>query len=111
MKDYIGGSSKPIIQETLCDKICRNITPNLCFKRNGKVIKISAITDKQLFEPSKGDYIFGNKDKHWNVCFYGEAQVSIPDENGFSSNNLRFEGYAIVNKEEQIEEISDILLK
>ena len=111
MKDFVSGSSKPIIQETMRDKICRSITPNLCFKRNGKVIKISAITDKKLSEPSKGDYILGDKNKHWNVCFNGEAQITIPDENGFPSNNLRFEGYAIVNKEEQIEEISDILLK
>lgn len=109
MNEFVKGSSRPKQKESLCEKICRNITHNLCFKKDGRIIHVDAISDKHLFELSKGDYIFG--EKHWNYYFQGQAQLGIHHEDDILTSLYDFYGYVKISDEEQIEEVSEILAK
>lgn len=110
MNEFVKGSSKPIQKETLHEKICKSITHNSCFKEGGRKINVNAISEKQLFELSKGDYIFGEKEKHWKYYFRGQAQLSIHHENGILTCSHEICGYANTNNEDNIEEISEIFV-
>lgn len=110
MEEFVMGSSKPKIETTLSDQVHKHITSDLCFKHNGKIIKVVSITEKYI-KISEGEFLFPSKDTDWNISFNGDAMVGVSVENGIITNRMKFHGYARKNKEGQIEKMSDIILK
>lgn len=98
--EFVRGSSKPYVEETLNNKVRKLITEKCQFKYNGRVLEISQISEIQIESTVTGDFICDGK--HYNLQFDGQARIHISEQGGESSCVMKVKGLATVSDGESL---------